>query len=312
MAIAFLPPLFLYYFWTVYRSNLHEANSRNNFNWKKYLAVLLPVFAFALFIYYPLITNKTYGNLNIDWVKKANLLSIPRSITAYSYGIKSKTAGNDELMHVNFIVHETFLGGAIFVLFLSGAIAVFIKKRKDQKTLADFGFVVLMTFLPMLTLIVYVILRNHNIYVERYLYPASIFFVISLAYILTSLLNFEVAGILLFFYVYTLLHTAPAGYYTGMKILAKDFKNSPIEIVFTSPIDFTVGKYYLNNGMTRLFVPKEPANQSYFSWPFIGDVFPRNMGEAIFISPDPGRMTSDFIRPLDNFQYGNYQIWIKK
>jgi uncharacterized membrane protein len=311
MAIVFLPPLLLYYFWTTYRDNLNGANYKNKVGWIKNLLILVPFFVFAVFLYYPVITSKTNNNLNIDWVKKASIESIPRSITAYSYGVKSKVAGSDELMHVNFLFDEFFLGYGIFAVFLAGIAGVLYTKRKEQHKLINFTFTVAMVFLPMAALISYVVLSNNNIYVERYLLPASIFFIISLAYILTNLLNFEVAGVLLFFYVFTLTRTVPAGYYTGMKILAKNFKDTKMEIVFTSPIDFVIGKYYINNGSTRLFVPKEPTNQSYYGWPFIGDTFPRDINNAVFISPDMDRMTGDFTRPIGNFEYGNYQIWLK-
>ncbi len=300
MAVVYIPILTVFY--------LYNAR-KEGFGTLKALALVIPVAAFAVWLYLPVINSPTNNNLNIDWVKKADFTNIQRSITAYSFGVKSKLAGRDELTDTNFILDTIFLGSIVFVGFLLGIAGIIYQQRNNIKNLINFMFIIMSIFLPMIILITYVQLTDNSIYVERYLLPSSIFFTIALSYILNSLLNFEVMGMLVLFYVFTLTRATPAGYYTGMKLLSEDFRETQNEIVFTSPVDFIVGKYYLNNGMVRLYIPNDPQS-SYAHWPFIGDANPQDIDTAIFISPDESRMTSEFVRPLENLRYGTYEVWI--
>jgi hypothetical protein len=122
-------------------------------------------------------------------------------------------------------------------------------------------------------------------------------------------------ALLVFFYLYTLTRVVSPGYYVGMKDLYKNLRNTRGEIVFTSPIDYIVGKYYFNdiNGdKIKLYVPKNPTD-TFQDWPFIyKNSQPANLNTATIISPDESRMTADFMRPLENYTFGNYQVWIKK
>lgn len=259
MAALYLPVLMLWFFWTVKKGkgSLIKAS-----------AIFIPLAIVFYFIYLPVLTSSTNNNLNIFWVQKASFHNVTKSAIAYIYGVKSRLAGADELNNVNFIVDEYILGSSVFFTFLIGVVGTIIKFWKDKEKLLRFGFIISGFFVPILILISYTLFKDNNIYVERYLLPSSIFFLISMAIVTTLLLNFEVMGMLLFFYIFTITRVVLPSYYTGMKDLAKEYANSDNEVVFTSPIDYGVGKYYLNSSNVKLYVPKEP-NNTYETWPFI-------------------------------------------
>ncbi len=312
MAAVYLPILAAWYIWIVWKDARENKADVKNKKLKvalKFVPILILLIV-SSYLYYPVITSENNNNLNIDWVQKASLGSIVKSVTAYSYGVKSRLAGSDELNNVDFIVDEFILGGGIFVLYLIGIIAVVVRYRKHKDVLINFGWVTSGVFLPMLILIAYTLLQGNNIYVERYLFPSSIFFVISLAYVLTSLLHFEVMGMIVFFYIFTLTKVIPPNYYKGMKGIAQEFRETQSEIIFTSPIDYVIGKYYLNNPNVKLYVPKEPESK-FEDWPFIENATPQKLDRALFMTPEESRMTPEYRRVLENLQYGNYQVWIK-
>jgi uncharacterized membrane protein len=302
MAAAFVPILAIFYFYVLWK---------NKENIVKGALRLIPLALFGLWLYLPVINSPTNNNLNIDWVENAGIGSVLKSVTAYNYGIKSRLAGADELKELDFIVDVEILGFAVLITYILGSAIVILMNIKEKKGLGTFIFSVAMVFVPMTILILYTLLFKNNIYVERYLFPASIFYVISSAYILSSLVNFEVLGALLFIYIFTLMKTVQPYYYSGMKPLAQSYRESQSEVVFTSPIDFVIGKYYLNNDRARLFVPQEPQN-TFSDWPFIGDAAPKNPQDAIYITPDETRMTEDFHRPVQNLTFGDYQVWVRK
>ncbi|EKD99944.1 MAG: hypothetical protein ACD_22C00129G0005 [uncultured bacterium] len=119
-------------------------------------------------------------------------------------------------------------------------------------------------------------------------------------------------GIIVFIYIFILTRIVSPEYYAGMKPLASYFRSQPNEVAFTSPIDYTVGLYYMDKSTIRLVNPKEPEN-SYEWWPFVDKAGKlENPKNAFFITPDPQRMTEDYVQPLQNLQFGNYQVWVKK
>src|SRR3989344_418350 len=301
MFAAFLPVLLVYYAFIIIREKRGIL---------KGLLRLVPLAAIAVFLYFPVLTDPANNNLNIDWVKEPDLYNIQQSITAYSYGVKSRLSGADELVNVNFLLDEYILGYGVFIIFIAGILAVLLKDRKNLDALSKFGFTLMMLFLPMLLLIGYSTYKDKSIYVERYLLPASVFFIIALSYILTSLLTWELLGIVVFFYVFTVTRAVTPGYYDGMKPLAQYFKNSESEVIFTSPIDYIVGKYYLDTDKVKLYDPRNP--QFGYDWPFMSNARPEDMTTAVFVSPDETRMTEEFKRPLENLVFGDYSIYIKE
>ena len=301
MFAAFVPVMLLYYFYLVWREKRGLLRG---------LVRIVPFILVALYLYLPVLNNSVYNSLNIDWVDKPSLANIPRSITAYSYGVKSRLSGVDELADVNFLFDEYILGYGVFIIFVLGTVAVLIKERKNADNLVKFLFTQLMIYIPMLTLIGYSLYKEKSVYIERYLLPASIFFIISLSYILTSLLTWELLGLVVFFYVFTITRAATPGYYKGMKDLTRNFNNYEGEVVFTSPIDYVVGKYYFDNERVKLYIPKDP-NFAY-NWPFMSNARPQDIDTAIFVSPDEQRMTDEYTKPLQNLSFGNYVIYIRE
>jgi uncharacterized membrane protein len=299
-SFLFLPPLLMYYGWIVYKHKL---------NWYRHAVRLTPALVVGVFVLY-MSVGKGLGELDLDWIRGGSLANIPNSITAYSYGVKSRLAGEDQINNVNFLFDENLLGIGIVTLYFIGAIIVFYKNRTNLPELSKFLFIFAMSFLPMLIVIAISWYTGRSMYVERYLLPASFFFLISWAFVMTDLLSFEIMGITLLFYVFTLTRIMVPGYYSGMKPMDDYFNDYRGEIVFTSPIDYVVGKYYLTGREVRLLDPQDPESRFEW-WPFVyGDTYPQDINTALFISPDPYRMTDGFEQPMQDLVFGNYEVYV--
>ena len=127
MFAAFLPVLLVYYAFIIIREKRGIL---------KGLLRLVPLAAIAVFLYFPVLTDPANNNLNIDWVKEPDLYNIQQSITAYSYGVKSRLSGADELVNVNFLLDEYILGYGVFIIFIAGILAVLLKDRKNLDALS--------------------------------------------------------------------------------------------------------------------------------------------------------------------------------
>lgn len=116
----------------------------------------------------------------------------------------------------------------------------------------------------------------------------------------------------------------PQNYYKGMRDLVDAFGHYSTDIVFTSPVDYTVGRYYFgsvtgndyldlseeNIFRIKLYDPQH-VDDMYTTWWFISEqARPTNWDNSIVISPDENRMTPDFKKVSDK-RYGNYEVYIK-
>ncbi len=274
---------------------------------KKDLSVMIPLFIFLVLQVFFLL-HKDTEFLNIYWVRSSNFLNIFRSMISYFIGIKSKLAGADELVDINFIFNQMVWGSILVFAFLLGTLYLVLKKGAHLKNLIT---VLLPVILPQIILITYGILFHKSLYVERYLFPSAIFFVIACGYVLSKTVKLEVVFFILVFYVFILTKVQTPKYFTGMELLASSLKNYQGEIVFVSPIDFTTGEYYFGeqNLNLRLLNPKDPA-ATYGRWPYLNkDLMPKNLDSAIFISPANNTMTGDFNEIEPKYAFGNYHLY---
>jgi uncharacterized membrane protein len=275
-SLLFLPGILIYYI---------LLNRRVKEKWWAHVLRVVPVLA-AIGLVLSMVGAKGLEELDLKWIREGVLTNIPRSITSYSYGIKARLGGEDEINNVNFLFDEHLLGAGVFAVYVLGVVLVILKNKDDFIALRKFLFLLFMTFVPMLLVIGFSWYSGRSLYVERYLLPSAIFFLISLALILTDLLSFEIMGICLLFYVFTLTRIVTPGYYQGMKPLADYFDNYQGEIVFTSPVDYVVGQYYLSGNEVRLYNPERP-DLDYTWWPFVyDDAYPQDLLGAIYVSPD--------------------------
>ncbi len=93
------------------------------------------------------------------------------------------------------------------------------------------------------------------------------------------------------------------------------YKNFKGTIVFTSPSDLTVGKYYFGYSLEsesrlKIFDPQNPG-WKYDNWLFIGsDSKPATWKDTIIITPEESRMTEEFTK-YTNENFGTYKVYIR-
>ena len=310
MSLAFVPAFLILYLVSNFGSltaQANDASSKMFKNIKKDLPVMILLLIFlSLQVFFLLHKNTEF--LNIYWVRNSNYLNIFRSMISYLIGIRSKLAGADELVDISFIFNQMVWGSILISIFMLGILHLVLKKGEHIKTLLT---LLLPVILPQVILISYGILFHKSLYVERYLFPSAIFFIIACGYVLSKTVKLEVVFFILIFYIFILTKVQTPKYYTGMELLASSLKNYQGEIVFVSPIDFTTGEYYFGgqNYNLRLLNPKDPA-ATYGYWPFLNkDLTPKNLDSAIFISPNEDAMTVDFNEIEPKYAFGNYRLY---
>lgn len=283
-------------------------NFKNPSKLKKDVYVLIPLFGYLVFYVWMLVSKDTKF-LNIYWVRDSNFLNILQSLVAYSFGIKSKLAGTDELVDINFIFNVQTWGGIFAGMFILGIIySIFKRKEINLKILCMLIFSLI---IPQVILLMYGLVFHKNLYVERYVFPSAIFYVLACGYLLSKTIKLEVAFFIILLYVFVLTRIQTPNYYTGMKSLASALGSYQNEIVFTSPIDFTIGKYYFGEESQnlRLLEPRNPT-ATYYHWPFLDkDLTPKNLKKGIFISPNKSALTVDFDEVVPKYGFGNYHVY---
>ncbi len=226
-------------------------------------------------------------------------------------GIKTKLAGSNEVNNINFLFNEKVFGWIFLALFVSGIILMIFKLRDKPRTITKFLIITSFVLLPQIIMIVVAQTTEYNIYLERYLFPSGLFFIIALSFMLNNLLSFELTAMTLLFYVFLISKIAMHNYYTGMQEISNLYRNTDKEIVFTSPVDYVVGRYYLGENIinTKIYNPEEPEN-TYFWWPFIREnVKPGNLKKSLVITPAVTTMPTDFIQ-INGVE--DYSIYVKK
>ncbi len=267
--------------------------------------VSLPIFLAYVYAYHKVKMQNLAGQY-IDWVRPADFWNIPRSFISYIFGIKSKSPGADWLLDYKYFtsnIDVLTIGGVLFVLFVIGLIYVLYKDKKLEYYLA---FCLL--FIPQFAMVLLFKLSIYKVYVERYLFPSSIFAILLVALLLSKLPKFVAYSIIGVYAIFLLFAIRP-DYYMGMKALYTIYGKYPYEIGFTSPEDYTIGKYYFQNASNvKLYNPQDPGN-TYAIYELIPrDFLPTDLNTTLMISPDPARITPDYTKISES---GNYSAYTK-
>jgi uncharacterized membrane protein len=297
--------------------------NREKFTWGEVVAGLLFVGILLREVYG--LMRQAGNGLNMDWIRDTSILNIPRSFMAYLFGVKVKMTGEDAVNNVNFYLNEYIWGGLILVglAVLVGYFLykyVYLERTLDNSKLNAL-FVMLAVLLPQVLLITTSVWFDKKIYVERYLLPAAIFFFIALAYLLYKSLTFEMNFFVIIFYILLLTSIQTPHYYSGMRETANRLASFGNEIIFVSPIDFTVARYYFltytprtyeTQGNLRLYDFTNPENK-YIGWPFIyEDLSPQDFEQSIIVSPDENRVPQDYTHAEVTYDLGNYKIYQRR
>ncbi|MFA6981989.1 MAG: glycosyltransferase family 39 protein [Patescibacteria group bacterium] len=298
---AYLGVLLGYYLYLILRKELKLSRQIPN------LVLIAAAFAASLYMAAP---RQDY--LNIDWVQKADLTNISQSLAAYTFGVGVKSAGSHGVNDLRLFINSKSMGVIIFSFLTIGMTVLIQRFKKDQKVVTNNLLCIFLVLIPQLTLIAYGLVTGNNIYIERYLLPSAIFYLVILANIFTNLFRFETTAMIILIFMLTLARVQKPTYYEGMKMVAAGFERTGEKIAFTSPIDFVVAKYYLyeNRQNIRLYDPQDPGND-YSWWPFIEkeDHLKDTQG-VLFISPDAKRMGSEFRQLEENLEFKDYQVYV--
>ncbi len=304
MSLTFIPFLILYYFWQAKKSKLSLI---------KAAIKLVPFIIFGVLIY-NLGFLKTVPYQNIDWTEKSSYTSVTKAISAFSYGVKTKKPGAVELLDVNLPISTKTLGYTAFGMYFFW-LAVYLKKYRDNwHETSNVLFSQILIFGPMLLLITFGIFTHKSVFVERYVFPSSLVFLMSSGFLLSKILRFEQAAIIVALYILTLTRLTTPSYYYGIKEMAKTAIAEKAEVVFVSPIDFTVAFYYFGlNPNIKFYDPKNP-NANYQSWGFIDNKKskPTELNTAIIVASQESQVDSNFKEVVPNVNFGNFRIYTYK
>ena len=254
-------------------------------------------------------------SINSEWVTKANLLSIQQSIGTFLFGLRTKLPGVNVMNELNF-----FISAKVLTLLVIGIMAYAIGKTltswKKTKILQiidqNLLLVLALAFLPMLELLAISRITEFQLYVHRYIFPSAVFFILALGYILRKLFSLEILFFVMISYFFIISRVEQPSYYNGIKELAQTYRNYSHEIIFTAPMEYTVGRYYFGeNANIRLLDPQNPE-ETYFWWPLVKpNPLPTAQDKAIYINPDASRFANqDEYIQINSSK--SYHVYMKK
>ncbi len=304
MGLLFLPGLLAVFLATKY------LNKSFDLKLDVLRGVIILIVTILIFMY---MRDNIMESGSIIWGSSASLLRIPESFTAHMFGVQSKLIGSDKLLDYNFPINIYYIGIIGFVLSFIGTIIFFRKAPRGEKR--NMAIVLLNMLLPQLFLIGLLYLTNQRAYMERYLLPSSLFLTIAMGTVLVKTLRFESLAVVLILYGLILFRVIEPDYYQGMKNVQKELVYAQHDLVFTKPIDFVVGKYYLYDmkDQVRIFDPENPETD-YTSWPFIEeeDAFDtkiENIQNVVFIIPKRSSVPENF-KNISEDEYLDYALYV--
>ncbi len=305
MSIGFIGAFLLVYT-LINKNNLKKV--KRDFVW------FIPLIVLIVYQLKEMVQQSEVG-LNSGWMRPSSIINIPRSLIAYLFGIKVRLPGADALNDIDFIFNEYVWGGILVVAFGIGLIyTAYNTYKSDRETFIKLVYLVISFLVPQGLLIFYGLFKGESLYVERYLFPAAIFFMLTAGMLLKKLFSFEISAIIIGLYVVLILNLVPHPYYTGMKSLAKEFGSEPSEIVFVSPLDYVVAKHYfgIHNKNVKLQDPQNPM-ETFVWWPLIDEpVLPNSPQNAFYVSADPNVMTEEFVKIEAQEDFGDYEIYMRR
>jgi hypothetical protein len=280
-------------------------------NWLK-VGVISIAIIFSSFFSYNNAISKT-ESLNDGWIKQPGIHSIKKSTYSYLFGVRSKQPGTDESLNLQTRVPKKHVETIVLVIFggfLSAALVSLIKK-KNQEELFKITSLLALTFGPLIMTLFTAKYFDVNLYVERYLFPSSVFFILAFAYVLKKSLQFEFwIMIVLFYAFFVFTRLEQPKYYFGMRNLTNSHRNTVNYVTFTSPMDYVIGRYYFGEGYRniRLYDPLDPA-QKYLWWPFVRESDHKVPNKnSLLVVPDENRL-DDKLKYIRRKEHGSYVIY---
>ncbi len=277
-------------------------------NWLR-IVLVSAIVLFSVFFSYNNAISKTEV-LNDGWIKQPSVLSIKKSAYSYLFGVKAKQPGTDEALNLQTRLPKKHIETIVVVIFAGFLVAVAFKKP-DKKEIFKVGSLLALTFVPLIMTLVTARYFDVNLYVERYLFPSSIFFIFTFAYLLKKTLQFELWIMFVLLYAFLVfMRLEQPKYYFGMRNLASAHRNTVNYVTFTSPMDYVIGRYYFgeNYKNIRLYDPKDPE-QKYLWWPFVREADHKVPNKnSLLVIPDEGRL-DDMLKYIKRKAHGSYVIY---
>jgi 4-amino-4-deoxy-L-arabinose transferase-like glycosyltransferase len=267
---------------------IQEIRSKN---WKQLIPV---VAALGLIIFFSYNHSKLKEDaVNASWIKEPSILSIKKSTYAHLFGVTVKKPGSDETLPLKISIDKKYIETGIILAFLALLVSAISLKKVKREDIVPMTSLLMLTFIPMFFAIYLAKNGDTNIYVERYLFPSSIFFMLTIGILLKKLFQFEILMIIVAFYavgIFTKLEHPK--YYTGMRDIVISHKRTVNYMTFTSPMDYVIARYYFGEEYTKLryYDPKDPT-QKYLWWPFMrADEHMAPKKDSLLVVPDANRL----------------------
>lgn len=217
---------------------------------------------------------------NLGWITNSQLTDIVRAIAGFSFGVDRQAVGLPPVLKLNFAFQPTELI-FIFLIITCICLGFFIankQKNSKNKTVSTDAILFFAT-MSSITLLFHVLagVFGFYIFVERYLFAASVFSLIGLFIIIDSV-HRKLLAILVITYFATLLlvqFPKPTKAYseTSERILYLPSDPIPVPrkiVVVISPIDYAVFRDYIESNANAVYVAKPPTGD-YNGWAIIGN-----------------------------------------
>lgn len=231
---------------------------------RKVLLYLILGIVIAPFLYLQLPTILTqYKNAPIMWwIPISDLQRLPTTIYIFLFGVKADTLGIPQPLQLHPYLSVENVGMVLLIVAIS-LITYALAKFKKVELKKE---VILLLFCSVVPIILVMLLQlmGNRLFLERYLTPYALIFVILLGllvFVLKRSFKYLILGLYVFICLNLILNVGheSVGYIKLSKQLEK-IEDRQVQVIFPDPISFTVAKYYLadnKNIEVKIYNPKQ-------------------------------------------------------
>lgn len=312
LSIVYLAILIFYF---VMKEVRLKQKQRENYLKNRNFLYVIPPFITVAYSAFTAFTRK--NDFNSDWIIKPEAESIIKTLWAFIFGIKSKLTGSENLLNpLNYPMSLETMTRILCTLFLVMTVVYFVKNRKHLEKKTETLFLALSAIVPPIAVLVLYNFNGTNIYLDRYMFPSSIFVIFLIGLFLRKTFSFEISALILLTYVFLLGRIIMHPYDVGMKTIGDRFREESRELVVTSPLDYMVARYYLGEEFSKdklkIEDPASPDQIYYGEWPLTPpNTEVINQNSAIYISSVESRMQSGFEKLESSVDFGTYSLYTK-
>lgn len=219
------------------------------------------IISLPLYFYLPTILTQYKNAPLMWWIPISDLQRLPATMYIFLFGVKPNILGIPQPLQLSPNISSQDIGISLLILFSVVLTYTLVKLRKIE--IRKEFILLLFSSVVAIGLVMLMQLFGNRLFLERYLIPYALIFVIlftMLIFTFKKVIKYLIVGlytIMSFSLIFNVTEEA-----TGYAKLAKELgkiRTQEVQVIMPDPVSFTITKYYLDNENIKLKIydPKE-------------------------------------------------------